>query len=81
MFAGIGNPPGTMDMKAFLLQKFSSVERKQVNDFSKLYYHVLLHSGQRTLGRAVNSDVLDLSSLLREFNLLGPSDWGNLISL
>ncbi|XP_057971694.1 chloroplastic group IIB intron splicing facilitator CRS2, chloroplastic isoform X2 [Malania oleifera] len=28
---GIGNPPGTMDMKAFLLQKFSSEERKQVN--------------------------------------------------
>ncbi|KAI4339466.1 hypothetical protein MLD38_024409 [Melastoma candidum] len=28
---GIGNPPGTMDMKAFLLQKFSSVERKQVD--------------------------------------------------
>lgn len=27
---GIGNPPGTMDMKAFLLQKFSSVEREQV---------------------------------------------------
>ncbi|KAG2710727.1 hypothetical protein I3760_04G042000 [Carya illinoinensis] len=26
---GIGNPPGTMDLKAFLLQKFSSVERKQ----------------------------------------------------
>ncbi|TXG70068.1 hypothetical protein EZV62_005003 [Acer yangbiense] len=28
---GIGNPPGTMDMKAFLLQKFSSVERKQID--------------------------------------------------
>ncbi|KAM7520258.1 hypothetical protein LguiB_019220 [Lonicera macranthoides] len=28
---GIGNPPGTMDMKAFLLQKFSLVERKQVD--------------------------------------------------
>eukprot|EP00268_Persea_americana_P007307 TRINITY_DN12700_c0_g1_i1.p1 TRINITY_DN12700_c0_g1~~TRINITY_DN12700_c0_g1_i1.p1 ORF type:complete len:255 (-),score=38.99 TRINITY_DN12700_c0_g1_i1:307-1071(-) len=28
---GIGNPPGTMDMKAFLLQKFSSVERGQVD--------------------------------------------------
>ncbi|KAF5203594.1 Peptidyl-trna hydrolase protein [Thalictrum thalictroides] len=28
---GIGNPPGTMDMKAFLLQKFSSEERKQVD--------------------------------------------------
>ncbi|XP_054788074.1 chloroplastic group IIB intron splicing facilitator CRS2-B, chloroplastic-like isoform X2 [Prosopis cineraria] len=29
---GIGNPPGTMDMKAYLLQKFSSVERKQIDD-------------------------------------------------
>ncbi|XP_077242876.1 chloroplastic group IIB intron splicing facilitator CRS2, chloroplastic-like [Tasmannia lanceolata] len=28
---GIGNPPGSMDMKAFLLQKFSSEERNQVN--------------------------------------------------
>ncbi|KAJ0099570.1 hypothetical protein Patl1_21435 [Pistacia atlantica] len=28
---GIGNPPGNMDMKAFLLQKFSSVERKQID--------------------------------------------------
>ncbi|KAK9742510.1 hypothetical protein RND81_03G178200 [Saponaria officinalis] len=28
---GIGNPPGTMDMKAFLLQKFSSTERKQID--------------------------------------------------
>ncbi|GMH19023.1 hypothetical protein Nepgr_020864 [Nepenthes gracilis] len=28
---GIGNPPGTMDMKAFLLQKFSSMERKQID--------------------------------------------------
>ncbi|XP_010528489.1 PREDICTED: chloroplastic group IIB intron splicing facilitator CRS2-A, chloroplastic [Tarenaya hassleriana] len=28
---GIGNPPGEMDMKAFLLQKFSSRERKQID--------------------------------------------------
>ncbi|KZV21661.1 hypothetical protein F511_16367 [Dorcoceras hygrometricum] len=28
---GIGNPPGTMDMKAYLLQKFSPLERKQVD--------------------------------------------------
>ncbi|XP_031267119.1 chloroplastic group IIB intron splicing facilitator CRS2-B, chloroplastic-like [Pistacia vera] len=28
---GIGNPPGNMDMKAFLLQKFSSVEQKQID--------------------------------------------------
>lgn len=28
---GIGNPPGTMDIKAYLLQKFSSEERKQVD--------------------------------------------------
>ncbi|CAI9110664.1 OLC1v1010728C1 [Oldenlandia corymbosa var. corymbosa] len=28
---GVGNPPGTMDMKAFLLQKFSAVERKQID--------------------------------------------------
>ncbi|KAL6507519.1 Chloroplastic group IIB intron splicing facilitator CRS2-A, chloroplastic [Orobanche gracilis] len=28
---GIGNPPGTMDMKAFLLQKFSAMEREQVD--------------------------------------------------
>ncbi|XP_044467452.1 chloroplastic group IIB intron splicing facilitator CRS2-B, chloroplastic-like [Mangifera indica] len=28
---GIGNPPGKMDMKAFLLQKFSSEERKQID--------------------------------------------------
>ncbi|KAL3735261.1 hypothetical protein ACJRO7_024399 [Eucalyptus globulus] len=29
---GIGNPPGTMDVKAFLLQKFSSVEREQMDE-------------------------------------------------
>lgn len=28
---GIGNPPGRMDMKAFLLQKFSKTEREQVD--------------------------------------------------
>ncbi|KAL6960981.1 Chloroplastic group IIB intron splicing facilitator crs2, chloroplastic [Sarracenia purpurea var. burkii] len=28
---GIGNPPGSMDMKAYLLQKFSLMERKQVD--------------------------------------------------
>ncbi|XP_010264449.1 PREDICTED: chloroplastic group IIB intron splicing facilitator CRS2-B, chloroplastic-like [Nelumbo nucifera] len=28
---GIGNPPGTMDMRAYLLQKFSPEERKQVD--------------------------------------------------
>ncbi|KAL6010847.1 hypothetical protein ACLOJK_001289 [Asimina triloba] len=28
---GVGNPPGTMDMKAFLLQKFSSQERGQID--------------------------------------------------
>ncbi|KAG8659743.1 hypothetical protein MANES_02G069700v8 [Manihot esculenta] len=28
---GIGNPPGTMDMRAFLLQKFSSTEREQID--------------------------------------------------
>ncbi|GAV85546.1 Pept_tRNA_hydro domain-containing protein [Cephalotus follicularis] len=28
---GIGNPPGSMDMKAFLLQKFSAVERQQID--------------------------------------------------
>ncbi|XLS96615.1 hypothetical protein HN51_039350 [Arachis hypogaea] len=28
---GIGNPPGNMDVKAFLLQKFSLVERKQID--------------------------------------------------
>lgn len=28
---GIGNPPGTMDMKAYLLQKFSTVERHQID--------------------------------------------------
>lgn len=29
---GIGNPPGSMDMKAFLLQKFSASERKQIDE-------------------------------------------------
>nr|AFK38602.1 unknown [Lotus japonicus] len=29
---GIGNPPGSMDSRAFLLQKFSSVERQQIDD-------------------------------------------------
>ncbi|VVB14696.1 unnamed protein product [Arabis nemorensis] len=29
---GIGNPPGNMDMRAFLLQKFSSLERKQIDE-------------------------------------------------
>ncbi|XVF31588.1 hypothetical protein REPUB_Repub17cG0003800 [Reevesia pubescens] len=28
---GIGNPPGSMDMKAYLLQKFSLVERNQID--------------------------------------------------
>ncbi|CAA6665319.1 unnamed protein product [Spirodela intermedia] len=28
---GIGNPPGKMDMKAFLLQKFSPQEREQID--------------------------------------------------
>ncbi|XP_050376625.1 chloroplastic group IIB intron splicing facilitator CRS2-B, chloroplastic-like [Argentina anserina] len=28
---GIGNPPGTMDMKAYLLQKFSTAERHQID--------------------------------------------------
>ncbi|XP_072984235.1 chloroplastic group IIB intron splicing facilitator CRS2, chloroplastic isoform X1 [Typha latifolia] len=28
---GIGNPPGTMDMRAFLLQKFSSEEHGQID--------------------------------------------------
>ncbi|KAH7682586.1 Peptidyl-tRNA hydrolase protein [Dioscorea alata] len=28
---GIGNPPGSMDMRAFLLQKFSPTERDQVD--------------------------------------------------
>ncbi|XP_076960676.1 chloroplastic group IIB intron splicing facilitator CRS2-B, chloroplastic-like [Bidens hawaiensis] len=28
---GIGDPPGTMDMKAFLLQKFSETERKEID--------------------------------------------------
>ncbi|KAJ6792047.1 chloroplastic group IIB intron splicing facilitator CRS2, chloroplastic [Iris pallida] len=28
---GIGNPPGTMDIRAFLLQKFSSDERNQLD--------------------------------------------------
>ncbi|THG23770.1 hypothetical protein TEA_011660 [Camellia sinensis var. sinensis] len=29
---GIGNPPGNMDMKAYLLQKFSSLERELVDE-------------------------------------------------
>ncbi|CAN8256128.1 unnamed protein product [Cochlearia groenlandica] len=29
---GIGSPPGNMDMKAFLLQKFSPLERKQIDE-------------------------------------------------
>ncbi|XP_010524354.1 PREDICTED: chloroplastic group IIB intron splicing facilitator CRS2-B, chloroplastic [Tarenaya hassleriana] len=29
---GIGKPPGMMDLKAFLLQKFSPVERKQMDE-------------------------------------------------
>lgn len=33
--AGIGNPPGSMDVKAYLLQKFSTIERKQVLDCSR----------------------------------------------
>lgn len=28
---GIGNPPGTMDMKPFLLQKFSPTERTKID--------------------------------------------------
>ncbi|XP_075510540.1 chloroplastic group IIB intron splicing facilitator CRS2-B, chloroplastic-like [Primulina tabacum] len=30
-FIGVGNPPGTMDMRAYLLQKFSPVDRRQVD--------------------------------------------------
>lgn len=30
--SGIGKPPGNMDMKAFLLQKFSPLERKQIDE-------------------------------------------------
>ncbi|KAG8489293.1 hypothetical protein CXB51_017343 [Gossypium anomalum] len=29
---GIGNPPGAMDMKAYLLQKFSPAERNQIDE-------------------------------------------------
>ncbi|KAB2612478.1 chloroplastic group IIB intron splicing facilitator CRS2-A [Pyrus ussuriensis x Pyrus communis] len=29
--SGIGNPPGTVDMKAYLLQRFSTVERHQID--------------------------------------------------
>ena len=49
------------------------------SDMRFLMYFVailFLWIGQITLGRAVNSDVLGSSSLLREFNLLGSSDWG-----
>ncbi|XP_020672312.1 chloroplastic group IIB intron splicing facilitator CRS2, chloroplastic isoform X1 [Dendrobium catenatum] len=39
---GVGNPPGKMDLRAFLLQKFSLVEREQVNNvltfFQKKYW-------------------------------------------
>lgn len=31
-WSGIGHPPGNMDMKAFLLQKFSPSERKQIDE-------------------------------------------------
>lgn len=34
--AGIGNPPGKMDMKAYLLQKFSPAEREQVYNNNSL---------------------------------------------
>lgn len=36
VLTGIGDPPGTMDMKAFLLQKFSEVDRKQVNSLTEV---------------------------------------------
>ncbi|XP_031490943.1 chloroplastic group IIB intron splicing facilitator CRS2-B, chloroplastic-like isoform X2 [Nymphaea colorata] len=32
---GVGNPPGTMDVKAFLLQKFGAEEREQVDEAIK----------------------------------------------
>ncbi|KAF4363287.1 hypothetical protein F8388_001828 [Cannabis sativa] len=32
---GIGNPPGNMDMKAYLLQKFSTTERHQIDEALK----------------------------------------------
>lgn len=43
LLAGIGNPPGNMDMKAFLLQKFSSTERKQVINIS-IFSHAYLRT-------------------------------------
>lgn len=38
-FQGIGNPPGNMDLKAFLLQKFSPVEQEQVGMMNKYQLH------------------------------------------
>ncbi|XP_024029630.1 chloroplastic group IIB intron splicing facilitator CRS2-B, chloroplastic [Morus notabilis] len=32
---GVGNPPGNMDMRAYLLQKFSSEERQQIDEALK----------------------------------------------
>ncbi|KAH6797069.1 Peptidyl-tRNA hydrolase family protein [Perilla frutescens var. hirtella] len=55
---GVGNPPGTMDMKAFLLQKFSTLERKQVD--------AALEQGVE----AVRSLVLEgFTSRIKRFNL------------
>ncbi|MBA0687109.1 hypothetical protein Goari_014671, partial [Gossypium aridum] len=32
LYIGIGNPSGAMDMKAYLLQKFSPAERNQIDE-------------------------------------------------
>lgn len=37
MLKGIGKPPGQMDPKAFLLQKFSMLARERVKVFLSIY--------------------------------------------
>ncbi|PON42789.1 Peptidyl-tRNA hydrolase [Parasponia andersonii] len=55
---GIGNPPGNMDLKAYLLQKFSALERHQIDEALK-----------QGVG-AVRSLVLDgFSQSITRFNL------------
>ncbi|XP_047321808.1 chloroplastic group IIB intron splicing facilitator CRS2-B, chloroplastic-like [Impatiens glandulifera] len=55
---GIGNPPGTMDMKAFLLQKFSISERKQVDES-------LLQGGEAVRNLVING----FNGNINRFNL------------
>lgn len=73
-FAGIGKPPGSMDVKAFLLQKFSPVEREQVHTLplNSQYHHFWLLGTYQLLFGEVLFDLLLLfpSNLFSEDSII-----------